>query len=115
MRIVKTYENFREFDIDFIMAKIKHHYSDYDIKNLVDEEIEELVDDRTLSSKRLGKEEGYETKREWYDDHGNGEAEELATERLVDWYIDEFGEELTEEQKEELSKKLIITYGLKSF
>jgi len=120
MRIVKTYENFREFDIDFIMAKIKHHYSDYDIKNLVDEEIEELVDDSslsniTLSSKRLDKEEGYETKREWYDDHGNGEAEELATERLVDWYIDEFGEELTEEQKEELSKKLIITYGLKSF
>ncbi len=114
MRIVKTYENFREFDADFAMAKIKHHYSDYDVKNLVDEEIEELVDDSslsdiTLSSKRLGKEHQYETKREWYDDHGSG-AEELASERLVDWYIDEFGEELTEDQKEELSKKLINAY-----
>ncbi len=112
MKVVKTYENFLEFDINFAIAKIKHHYSEYDVKNLVDEEIEELVDDSsltdiTLSSKRLGQEQEYETKREWYDDHGNEEAEELAAERLVDWYENEWGKELTDEQKHALSSALL--------
>jgi hypothetical protein len=110
--VVKTYENFLEFDINFAIAKIKHFWSEYDVKDLVDEEIEELVDDIslsdiTLSSKRLGREVEYETKREWYDDHGNGEAEELAAERLVDWYETEFNKELTEEQKLSLTSSLL--------
>jgi hypothetical protein len=114
MRVVKTYETFfeKKFDINFAIAKIKHLYTEYDVKNLVDEEIEELVDDSslsdvTLSSKRLGREEEYETKREWYNDHGNGEAEELAAERLVDIYESEFGEELTEDDKNALSRALL--------
>ncbi len=102
MKTVKTYETFLEkrFDINFAIAKIKHKYSEYDVKNLVDEEIEELVDDNSLTDK-------YETKREWYDDHGNGEAEELASERLVDLYESEFDEELSEHQKVALSRALL--------
>jgi hypothetical protein len=116
MRIIKLYEDFStnnlnddlEFDQDFIMAKIKHHYSDYDVKNLVDDEIENLVDDQNLKDiSRSGYE--YETKREWYDERGSG-AEEIVADVMVDWYENEFSQELTELQKEELSKKLINAY-----
>lgn len=102
MKTIKTYETFieRDFDINFALAKIKHFYTEYDVKNLVDEEIEELVDDSNLS-------DNYETKREWYDDHGNGEAEELTAERLTDWYESEFGKELIEEEKDMLIKSLL--------
>lgn len=107
MRVVKTYETFIgkkvpvEFDPNFAMAKIKHFYSEYDVKNLVDEEIEELVDDSNLSSGN------YETKREWYDQFGNGEAEELVAERLADWYESEWGKELSEEEKELIVKTVL--------
>lgn len=102
MKTIKTYETFfeKEFDINFALSKIKHFHSEYDVKNMVDEEIEELVDELNLSDK-------YETKREWYDDRGNGEAEELTAERLVDWYESEWGKELTEEEKDMLIKSLL--------
>ena len=51
----------------------------------------------------------YETKREWYDERGSG-AEEIVADVMVDWYENEFSHELTELQKEELSKKLINVY-----
>ena len=102
MKTIKTYETFfeRDFDINFAMAKIKHFYSDYDVKNIVDEEIEELVDESNLSN-------DYETKREWYDDHGNGEAEELAAERISDWYESESGKELSEQEKDLIIKTVL--------
>lgn len=116
MKIVKTYENFitKEvndgFDPEFAMAKIKHFFSEYDVKNLVDDEIENWVDDSNLSElNRSGQE--YETKREWYDDHGSGEAEEVVADQLANWYQKEFKKELTEEELEVLIKKIYETYG----
>lgn len=109
MKLLKTYENFREFDIDFTMAKIKHNYPEHDVKNLVDEEIENWVDDENLSDiNRNGYK--YETKREWYDDHGSGEAEEVVADQLVEWYEKEYSEKFTEEQKKQLSQRLLDTY-----
>jgi hypothetical protein len=109
MRVLKKYENFRDFDIDFTMAKIKHHFPEYDVKNKVDDEIENWVDDENLKEISRGGYE-YETKREWYDEHGSGEAEEVVADQLVEWFEDEFSQELTEEQKEQLSQRLLQTY-----
>lgn len=114
MKLLKKYENFREFDIDFTMAKIKHHFSDYDVKNMVDDEIENWVDDADLTETNKNGYE-YETKREWYDDHGSGEAEEVVADGLVEWYENEYGEEFTEEQKEQLSQKLLVNYDSLQF
>ena len=103
MRVVKTYENFLEFDIDFAMAKIKHHFSDYDVKNMVDDEIENWVDDSNLGQE-------YENKREWYDKHGAGEAEEVVADEIVDWYEKEFSKELDDKQRENLYNLVLKTY-----
>lgn len=109
MRVLKKYENFMEFDIDFTMAKIKHNFSEYDVKNKVGGEIENWVDDENLKEiSKNGYE--YETKREWYDEHGAGEAEEVVVDQLIEWFEDEFSQKLTEKQKEQLSQRLLQTY-----
>lgn len=108
-KYLKKFESFDEFDIDFAMAKIKHHFSDYDVKNMVDDEIDNWVDDSNLTEKNRNGHE-YETKREWYDDHGKGAAEEVVADEISDWYEREFKKELTDDQKKELTKKLLSTY-----
>ncbi len=109
MKLIKKYESFREFDINFAIAKIKHFYSEYDVKSMLDDEIENWVDDNNLTEiSRSGNE--YETKTEWYDEHGCGEAEEVVAEQLVDWYENEFSVEITEDQKEDLVDVILKSY-----
>jgi hypothetical protein len=109
MKIVKTYENFigkdvpTDFDADFAMAKIKHFYSDYDVKNLVDDEIENWVEEDQVG-------DNYEDKIDWYYDNASGEAEEVVLDQLINWYEREFKKELSDEQREELSKRIIDVY-----
>jgi hypothetical protein len=119
MRIVKTYENFREFDADFVMAKIKHFYSDFKIKEMFDEELPNWVDENEVGDK-------YEDVCDWfYDSHSEDSknpdiiskkrqiafaTSELVVEQLIDWYEEEFSQDLTDEQREELSKRIIETY-----
>jgi BioD-like phosphotransacetylase family protein len=103
MKTIKTYENFMDFDPDFAIAKIKHFYSDYDVKNMVDNEIENWVEDDQISN-------NYEGKVDWYYDNASGEAEEVVIGQLINWYEDEFKKELNEEQKDQLSKVIIKEY-----
>jgi hypothetical protein len=103
MKTIKTYENFMDFDPDFAIAKIKHFYSDYDVKNMVDDEIENWVEDDQIS-------DNYEGKVDWYYDNASGEAEEVVIGQLINWYEDEFKKELNEEQKDQLSKVIIKEY-----
>ena len=71
--LLKTYENFREFDADFVMAKIKHFYSDFKIKEMFDEELPNWVDENEVVDK-------YEDVCDWfYDSH--------SEEQLKKWYI----------------------------
>lgn len=113
MRIVKKYESFiekevpTEFDANFAISKIKHFFSEYDVKGMVDEEIENWVDDNQIG-------DNYEGKIDWYYDNGSGEAEEIVIDQLIDWYQTEFKKELTDEQKEELSSSIIKNYDLLS-
>ena len=119
MRVVKTYETFiGEFDADFVMAKIKHFYSDFKIKEMFDEELPNWVDESEYIK--------YEDVYDWfYDSHSEDSknpdiiskkrqiafaTSELVVEQLIDWYEEEFSQDLTDEQREELSKRIIETY-----
>ena len=119
MRVVKTYETFiGEFDADFVMAKIKHFYSDFKIKEMFDEELPNWVDESEYIK--------YEDVCDWfYDLHSEDSknpdiiskkrqiafaTSELVVEQLIDWYEEEFSQDLTDEQREELSKRIIETY-----
>ena len=120
MRVVKTYETFiGEFDADFVMAKIKHFYTDFKIKEMFDEELPNWVDENEVGDK-------YEDVYDWfYDSHSEDSknpdiiskkrqiafaTSELVVEQLIDWYEEEFSQDLTDEQREELSKRIIETY-----
>ncbi len=109
MKTIKTYETFmgkeipQDFDPDFAIAKIKHFYDDYEVKSMVDDEIENWVEDEQVA-------DNYEGKIDWYYDNGTGEVEEVVVDQLIDWYEKEFQTELTEEQRDELSKRIIKSY-----
>jgi head-tail adaptor len=103
MKLVKTYENFIDFDSDFAIAKIKHFYTEYDVKNMVDDEIENWVEEEQIG-------DSYEGKVDWYYDNASGEAEEVVIDQLIDWYEKEFKKELTEDQRIKLSDRILKEY-----
>ena len=120
MKVVKAYENFRDFDPDFAIAKIKHFYSEYEVKNMVDDELQNWISLEEIPEK-------YNDIYEWFYDSHPGDitnkqkmfdkqrdiaiaVSEITVDRLVDWYEREFKTELTDEQRDVLSKRIIKTY-----
>jgi hypothetical protein len=103
MKTIKTYENFMDFDPNFAIAKIKHFFSEYDVKSMVDDEIKNWVEEDQIG-------DSYEDAIDWYYDNGSGEAEEVVVDELINWYETEFKKELTDEQREELSNTIIKEY-----
>ena len=119
MKIVKTYESFldkkvsSEFDVDFAIAKIKHYFSEYEVKDLFDEELKNWI-----SEDEIGDSWFYDSYREisLSQEVVDKKAEialavsEIVVDQLMDWYEREFKTELTEEQRKVFSKKIIKTY-----
>jgi hypothetical protein len=118
MKLVKKYEAFigkeisQEFDADFAMAKIKHFYSEYEVKDLFDDELPNWVDDSVYQN--------FEDVCGWFYDNSIDDSDlkkniaisvsDIVSDQLIDWYEREFKIELTEPQREELSKRIIKTY-----
>jgi len=118
MKLVKKYEAFigkeisQEFDADFAMAKIKHFYSEYEVKELFDDELPNWVDDSVYQN--------FEDVCDWFYDNSIDDSDlkkniaisvsDIVSDQLIDWYEREFKIELTEPQREELSKRIIKTY-----
>jgi hypothetical protein len=118
MKLVKKYEAFigkeisQEFDADFAMAKIKHFYSEYEVKDLFDDELPNWVDDSVYQN--------FEDVCDWFYDNSIDDSDikkniaisvsDIVSDQLIDWYEREFKIELTEPQREELSKRIIKTY-----
>ena len=118
MKLVKKYEAFigkeisQEFDADFAMAKIKHFYSEYEVKDLFDDELPNWVDDSVYQN--------FEDVCDWFYDNSIDDSDikkniaisvsDIVSDQLIDWYEREFKFELTETQREELSKRIIKTY-----
>jgi hypothetical protein len=69
-------------DIDFIMSKIKEHFSQSSVTELFDSEILEWVDDDW--------EDGYDSEYDWYMEHNNGEAQDAVIHQMISWYKKEF-------------------------
>jgi len=125
MKIVKTYEIFidkkvsSEFDANFAIAKIKHFFSEYEVKDLFDEELKNWI-----SEDEIG--DSWDSIYNWFYDSYKEESlrqevvdkkaeialavSEIVVDQLMDWYEREFKTELTEEQRDELSKRIIKTY-----
>ena len=118
MKLVKKYESFigktvsTEFDADFAMAKIKHFYSEYEVKDLFDDELPNWVDDSVYQN--------FEDVCDWFYDNSIDDSNlkkniaisvsDIVSDQLIDWYEREFKIELTEPQRQELSKRIIKTY-----
>ena len=118
MKLVKKYESFigktvsTEFDADFAMAKIKHFYSEYEVKDLFDDELPNWVDDSVYQN--------FEDVCDWFYDNSIDDSNlkkniaisvsDIVSDHLIDWYEREFKIELTEPQRQELSKRIIKTY-----
>lgn len=125
MKVVKTYETFIgkkvpvEFDPNFAMAKIKHFYNDSEVKDMFDDELRNWV-----SEDEIG--EGWEDIYDWFYDNYKQVSlsqkvvdkkaqlalavSDVVVDQLIDWYEKEFSQELTEDQRDELSTRIIKTY-----
>lgn len=125
MKTIKTYETFigkevsQEFDADFAIAKIKHFYNDYEVKDIFDEELKNWISEDEIGEK-------WEDIYDWFYDNYKEESKsqevidkkaqlalavsDVVVDQLMDWYEKEFKIELTESQRDELSKRIIKTY-----
>jgi hypothetical protein len=103
MKYLKKYESVNNLDIDFAIVKIKSEYDDDRIKEMLDDEIEEWVEDSDLG-------DTYETKLEWYWEHNNGEAQEIVVEQIINWYKRTYNKELSSEEESKLGSKIKSTF-----
>lgn len=83
MRYLKKYMILESNSIDFVMAKIKEEFTEDKVTQRLDEEILEWVDSDW--------EDDYESEYDWYQDHNNGEAEDVVIDEIIDWYEDNWG------------------------
>ena len=85
---MKYLDNYKIFeseseDLSFIMAKIKGEFPEEKVTERLDEEILEWVDSDW--------EDDYDSEYDWYQDHNNGEAEDVVIDEIIDWYEDNWG------------------------
>ena len=73
MRYLRKYNESASFDIDFAIVKIREHFSEEEVDAMVKKEISEWADD-----------EGF------YSSNGNGEAEEVVMQEMINWFKREF-------------------------
>ena len=103
MKYLKKYESLNNLDIDFAIVKIKSEYNDDRIKEMLDNEIDEWVDDDDLG-------DTYETNLEWYWDHNNGEAQEIVVTQIINWYKKTYNKELSDDEENKLGSKIKSTF-----
>lgn len=92
MKYLKKYE--RAFDADFALVKIGEHYTQSDVRGMLDTEIAEWVDDHAT-----------------YSEVSNGEAEDVVICNLINWFRNEYSKELDKEEEDKLEKALKLHYS----
>jgi len=117
MKIVKTYETFigketpSEFDVDFAAAKIKHLYSELEVKEMFDNELPNWIEESEISD--------YEDVYDWFYDLKSDHSKkrqiafaisEIVVDQLMDWYEKEFNQSLSDEDREILAERIIKHY-----
>lgn len=95
MKYLKKFNESMNSELEFAIVKIKSEYDDQAIKELLDNEIEEWVEDDQLG-------DNYETKLEWYWDNNNGEAQEIIVTYIIDKFKSDYKKSLSESEEKEL-------------
>lgn len=93
MKYIKKYNESAGLDIDFVMAKIREHFSESDVVEMLKKEISEWSDDE-----------------DFYSSNGNGEAEEVVIHEMIGWFKKEFSKQLEELDFATLEDEIKSTY-----
>lgn len=80
-------------DIDFAIVKIKEHFSEQEVTEMVKKEISEWADDE-----------------EFYSNNGNGEAEEVVIQEMINWFKREFSKQIEESDFAKLEDEIRASY-----
>ena len=73
MKHLRKYNESTQLDIDFAIVKIREYFSEEKVAEMVSKEISEWSDDD-----------------EFYSNNGNGEAEEVVIQEMINWFKREF-------------------------
>lgn len=93
MKYLRKYNENSTFDKEFAIVKIKEHFSESDVVEMVKKEISEWSDDE-----------------ESYSINGNGEAEEIVIHEMINWFKKEFSKQLEESDIAALEDEIKSTY-----
>lgn len=103
MRLVKKFESYTQFDQNFVLAKISQYFSQQQVSEMVSDELKNLLEDTEIDTHR--------SFNDWYSQWGMGQVEELVCDRIIDWYETHFQQNLTDEQKDIITSKLLVRYN----
>ena len=92
MKYLRKYEN-SGFDVDFAIVKIREHLSEEEVAGMVNKEISEWSDDE-----------------EFYSNNGNGEAEEVVIQEMINWFKREFSKQIEESDFATLEDEIRASY-----
>lgn len=93
------FENFTEEDIDFALSKIKSKYSIDEVKKMIYDEAKEWV------------ESDKDDLIELYNKTSSFEAQEVVLDNIIEWYTNEYGKELSDDEWWDLSVEISEYYG----
>jgi hypothetical protein len=91
---MKYLRNYNEnIDTDFAIVKIREHFSEEEVASMVKKEISEWVDDE-----------------DFYSTNGNGEAEEVVIQEMINWFKREFSKQIEEDEFAALEDEIRSVY-----
>jgi hypothetical protein len=93
MRYLKKYNENTNLDIDFAIVKIREHFSESDVSDMLKKEISEWSDDE-----------------DFYSSNGNGEAEEVVIHEMIGWFKKEFSKQVEESDFAALEDEIKTAY-----
>ena len=99
MRYLKKYESLDEFNLDFALSKISEEFPKSRVDKMFNDEWPNWVDDSW-------EEDGYTSDHDWYDDHNNGEAEDVVYDELISWFCKKYNKKLSDQNKENIKVAL---------
>jgi len=93
MKHLRKYNESATLDIDFAIVKIRERFSEEEVASMVKKEISEWADD-----------EGF------YSENGNGEAEEVVIQEMINWFKREFSKQIEESDFASLEDEIKAAY-----
>lgn len=91
MKYLRKYNE--NIDTDFAIVKIREHFSEEEVVGMVKKEISEWVDDE-----------------DFYSNNGNGEAEEVVIQEMINWFKREFSKQIEEDEFAALEDEIRTAY-----